>query len=63
MSALPAADPGSDAESLTLLDSYRNSLRLQEMRISVLQSQLEERRIRVYGLEHSVSWRLTSPVW
>jgi glycosyltransferase involved in cell wall biosynthesis len=58
--ALSSADAGT--ESVTLLDSYRNSLRLQEMRIAVLQSQLEERRIRVAGLENSVSWRLTSPV-
>ena len=56
----PGGDPGTDPA--TLLESYRSSLRLQEMRISVLREALEERRIRVYGLESSVSWRLTGPV-
>ena len=51
-----AADPAA------LLDSYRNSLHLQEMRIRSLQSTLEERVLRVEGLENSVSWRLTGPI-
>ena len=56
--------PGGEAESgaATLLDSYRHSLRLQEMRIASLQSSLEERVLRVEGLERSASWRVTSPI-
>ena len=50
------------AVPLTLLDSYRNSLHLQEMRIRALQSTLEERVLRVEGLENSASWRLTGPI-
>lgn len=53
-------DPGSGAAGL--LDSYRSSLHLQEMRIQALQSTLEERVLRVEGLENSVSWRVTGPV-
>ncbi len=50
------------ADPAALLDSYRNSLHLQEMRIRALQSTLEERVLRVEGLENSVSWRLTGPI-
>ncbi len=46
----------------SLLDSYRHSLRLQEMRIASLQASLEERVLRVEGLERSASWRVTSPI-
>ena len=45
-----------------LRDSYRSSLALQEMRIATLQAALEERRIRVDGLEASLSWRITGPM-
>ena len=45
-----------------LLDSYRNSLRLQDMRIAALQATLEERILRVEGLEQSASWRVTGPL-
>nr|WP_321986824.1 glycosyltransferase [uncultured Lichenicoccus sp.] len=55
----PAA---ADRDGAVLLDSYRNSLRLQEMRIAALQTALEERRTRVSGLERSTSWRLTMPL-
>ncbi len=58
----PASRAGSVADPLTLLDSYRNSLHLQEMRIRALQSTLEERVLRVEGLENSFSWRLTGPI-
>ncbi|WP_428390494.1 glycosyltransferase [Lichenicoccus sp.] len=45
-----------------LRDSYRNSLLLQQMRIATLQAALEERAIRVEGLEASLSWRITLPI-
>ncbi len=45
-----------------LLDSYRHSLHLQEMRIASLQANLGERVLRVEGLERSASWRITSPI-
>ena len=56
--------PGHEVETgaATLLDSYRHSLRLQEMRIASLQASLEERVLRVEGLERSASWRVTSPI-
>lgn len=50
------------AHADTLLDSYRNSLLLQEMRIAALQSTLEARVVRIRGLENSASWRITGPV-
>ncbi|WP_428374445.1 glycosyltransferase [Lichenicoccus sp.] len=54
--------PLPDRDEDVLLDSYRNSLRLQQMRIAALQTALEERQLRVSGLERSTSWRLTMPL-
>ena len=45
-----------------LRDSYRSSLHLQQMRIATLQAALEERAIRIDGLEASLSWRITGPI-
>ena len=58
----PAPDAEAESGDTTLLDSYRHSLRLQEMRIASLQASLEERVLRVEGLERSASWRVTSPI-
>ena len=58
----PANGAGPVADPRALLDSYRNSLHLQEMRIRALQATLEERVLRVEGLESSASWRLTGPI-
>ena len=52
--------PGRDED--VLLESYRDSVRLQQMRIAALQGSLDERRARVVGLERSMSWRLTAPL-
>jgi len=54
--------PRANAAPGSLLDSYRSSLRLQEMRIEALEQALRERRLRVAGLEKSMSWRLTGPL-
>ncbi len=54
--AAPAQDP------TQLRESYRHSLALQEMRISALRAALEERELRVEGLENSLSWRITGPM-
>ena len=51
-----------EADAADLLDSYRNSLRLQDMRIAGMQATLEERILRIQGLEASSSWRLTVPL-
>ena len=59
---MEVAQPPPDRDDDVLLDSYRNSLRLQQMRIAALQKSLEERKLRVSGLEHSTSWRLTMPL-
>ncbi len=45
-----------------LLDGTRASLRLQGMRGDGLQAGLNEARHRLGQLEHSVSWRLTTPI-
>ncbi len=54
--------PPTDRDEDVLLESYRNSLRLQQMRIAALQTALAERQLRVSGLERSTSWRLTLPL-
>ncbi len=65
-----AANPGADPEQLrrdlaatrALLDSVQASLRLQGLRGDGLQAGLDGARHRIGQLEHSVSWRLTTPL-
>ncbi len=58
----PSAASPLEPDPTRLRESYRHSLQLQEMRIVTLQAALEERSIRVEGLERSLSWRITGPI-
>ena len=58
----PAPEEPLAGDPTQLRESYRHSLALQEMRISALQAALDERRLRVEGLEASLSWRVTGPM-
>ena len=55
-------NPTPEPDPTQLRDSYRSSLHLQQMRIATLQAALEERAIRIEGLEASLSWRITGPI-